>query len=154
MAWLNNAPAKDWRSVMTGKDGALYDGDGNLLATVDAFQTKYNFSNSKYQPLGTIRDREIPMTVGATLTFTWWVIHSEKFFTDMVNLVEHNIIPDWSFQGVLKNRQGSYERIVYYDCVPSGDNDIQNLTVGDAIKRNYSLYINGDIIEQEAMVQS
>lgn len=151
MAWLNTSAAQDWRGVLTGKDGALYNGDGALMATVDTFLSQSNWTNAKYQPLGSSREREIMQSVGVTITFTHWVIESEEMFDDMINYMENNIIPDWNFQGVLKNRQGSYERMVYYGCVPSGANDIQNLTVGDAIKRNYSLFVNGDVVKQESM---
>ena len=153
MAFLNNMAAQDSRNVLTGKDGALYRGDGTLMATVDTFLSQYNFTNIKYQPLGSFREREIGQSVGATITFTNWVIESEEMFDDMVNYVANNILPDWNFQGVIKNRQGSYERMVYYGCVPSGANDIQNLTVGDAIKRNYSLFVNGEIKKQESMTR-
>lgn len=153
MAFLNNMAAQDSRNVMTGKDGALYAGDGTLLATVDTFLAQYNYTNLKYQPLGSFREREIGQAVGVTITFTWWVINSEQMFDDMVEYTNNNILPDWNFQGVLKNRDGSTERMVYYGCVPRGANDIQNLTVGDGIKRNYSLFVNGEVRKQESMTR-
>ncbi len=151
MSFLNNQSYNDSRNVMTGKDGALYNGDGDLLATVESFQAQYNFTNAKYQPIGSFRETEIPQTVGVTLTFTQWVIESEDMFDDMVDLERYNTLPDWSFQGVLKNRDGSYERMIYYNCVPTGANDIQNVQVGDGIKRAYSLAVNGKVVKQQSM---
>lgn len=153
MAFLNTSAGQDSRNILTGKDGALYDGNGNLMATVDTFLAQNNFTNIKYQPLGSFKEREVGQSVGTTITFTNWVIESEQMFDDMIDYAENNILPDWNFQGVLKNRQGSYERITYYGCVPSGANDIQNLTVGDAIKRNYSLFVNGDVVKQSSMTR-
>ena len=149
--WLNHRAHNDARDVLTGKDGALYDGNGNLMATVDTFLSQYNFTNAKYQPLGSYREHEIPQAVGVTITFTNWVIESEDMLKDTIRFAENAEWPDWSFQGVLENRSGGQERIVYYDCIPSGANDIQNLTVGDGIKRNYSLFVNGKISQQKSL---
>ena len=45
-------------------------------------------------------------------------------------------------------RNGSEERLVYNDCVPSGNIDLQNVTVGDLIKRQWSLFVNGAVNQQ------
>ena len=45
MAVLNSAPAVDVRKVMSGKDGALYDDEGNLLAQIESFQSQVNITN-------------------------------------------------------------------------------------------------------------
>lgn len=50
--------------------------------------------------------------------------------------------------GVIKGRNGSEERLVYNDCVPSGNIDLQNVTVGDLIKRQWSLFVNGAVNQQ------
>ena len=49
---------------------------------------------------------------------------------------------EWTFQGVIKGRNGSEERIIYRDCVPSGNLDLQNISPGDIIKRQWSLFVN------------
>lgn len=36
----------------------------------------------------------------------------------------------------------SEERVVYKECIPSGQIDIQNVTVGDVIKRNWNFFVN------------
>jgi len=51
-------------------------------------------------------------------------------------------MPEWSFQGVVQGRNGSEQRMVYRDVVPSGTIDLQNLSVGDVIKRAWSLFVN------------
>ena len=48
MAVLNSAPAVDVRKVMSGKDGALYDDEGNLLAQIESFQSQVNITNQTY----------------------------------------------------------------------------------------------------------
>jgi hypothetical protein len=32
--------------------------------------------------------------------------------------------------------------VVYKECIPSGQIDIQNVTVGDVIKRNWNFFVN------------
>ena len=51
-------------------------------------------------------------------------------------------MPEWSFQGVLQGRNGSQERVVYREVIPSGTIDLQNIGVGDAIKRSWSFFVN------------
>ena len=53
------------------------------------------------------------------------------------------VTPQLVFQGVLNGLNGSEERVVYRDCIPSGDIDIQNFENGDVIKRSWSLFCNG-----------
>jgi len=43
---------------------------------------------------------------------------------------------------VVKGRNGSEQRMIYRQCVPSGTIDLQNLSVGDTIKRAWSLFVN------------
>ena len=51
-------------------------------------------------------------------------------------------MPAWNFQGVVKGRNDSEQRMIYRQCVPSGTIDLQNLSVGDIIKRAWSLFVN------------
>jgi len=139
---LNNRAAIDARNVLSGKDGALFDYEGTLLATVESFQAKLNISNNKYQPLGSSQECSSFKSFSVTLSFTQIVVKDDKFIDDVLNALEKGIMPDWSFQGVVQGRNGSQERMLYKDCVPDGNIDLQNISVGDVIKRSWSLFSN------------
>jgi len=139
---LNTRGALDTRSVLTGKDGALYNDQGVMLATVETFQAQANVTNIKYQPLGDAQEHEVFQAFGATLTFTETVIADERFIQELFQGMKTGIMPSWNFQGVIKGRNGSEQRMIYRQCVPSGTVDLQNLSVGDIIKRAWSLFIN------------
>jgi len=139
---LNNQGATDARKVLTGKDGGLYNDDGDLLATVETFQSQVNVTNAKYQPLGDAQEHEVFQSYGVTLTFTETVIEDESFISDLVEGMQDGEMPSWNFQGVVQGRNGSEQRLIYRHCVPSGTIDLQNVSVGDIIKRAWSLYVN------------
>ena len=139
---LNNRAPIDTRLALTGKNGALYSDDGTLLATVETFQTQVNVTNAKYQPLGDAQEHEVFQSYGVTLTFTEIVISDEQFMEEMFEAMRTGEMPAWNFQGVVKGRNGSEQRMNYRQCVPSGTIDLQNLSVGDIIKRAWSLFVN------------
>ena len=58
MGVLNTAPITDVRKVMSGKDGGLFDGDGNLLVSVENFQSQVSINNGTFQPLGDAQEEE------------------------------------------------------------------------------------------------
>jgi len=139
---LNNRAPIDARKVLTGKDGALYNDEGVMLATVETFQTQVNVTNAKYQPLGDAQEHEVFQAYGVTLTFTETVIADERFIQELFEGMRTGVMPAWNFQGVVKGRNGSEQRMIYRQCVPSGTIDLQNLSVGDTIKRAWSLFVN------------
>lgn len=139
---FNNRGPIDTRKALTGKDGALFNDAGTMLATVETFQTQVNVTNSKYQPLGDAQEHEVFQAYGVTLTFTEIVIEDEGFIRELFNAFSTGVMPEWSFQGVVQGRNGSEQRMVYRDVVPSGTIDLQNLSVGDVIKRDWSLFVN------------
>lgn len=139
---LNNRAPIDVRKVLTGKDGALYNDEGVMLATVETFQTQVNVTNAKYQPLGDAQEHEVFQAYGVTLTFTEVVIADERFIQELFEGMKTGVMPAWNFQGVVKGRNGSEQRMIYRQCVPSGTIDLQNLSVGDTIKRAWSLFVN------------
>lgn len=139
---LNNRAPIDARKVLTGKDGALYNDEGVMLATVEIFQTQVNVTNAKYQPLGDAQEHEVFQAYGVTLTFTEVVIADERFIQELFQGMKSGVMPAWNFQGVVKGRNGSEQRMIYRQCVPSGTIDLQNLSVGDTIKRAWSLFVN------------
>lgn len=139
---FNNRGPVDTRKVLTGKDGALYSDDGTMLATVETFQTQVNVTNAKYQPLGDAQEHEVFQSYGVTLTFTEIVITDERFIGELFAGMKSGVMPEWNFQGVVKGRNDSEQRMNYRQCVPSGAIDLQNLSVGDTIKRAWSLFVN------------
>ena len=102
MSIINTQAVADARKARTGKDGAIYDGDGKLMASVETFQSQMNVTNQKYHPLGTPKESEILDTIGITLTFTECVVEDGKFIQDLINMQTTGEMPDWNFQGVLK----------------------------------------------------
>lgn len=139
---FNNRGPVDTRRVLTGKDGALYSDDGTMLASIETFQTQVNVTNAKYQPLGDAQEHEVFQSYSVTLTFTEIVITDERFITELFAGMKNGVMPEWNFQGVLKGRNNSEQRMNYRQCVPSGAIDLQNLSVGDTVKRAWSLFVN------------
>ena len=139
---FNNRGPIDTRKALTGKEGALFNSAGTMLASVETFQTQVNVSNAKYQPLGDAQEHEVFQSYGVTLTFTEIVIEDETFIKELFEAFSTGVMPEWSFQGVVQGRNGSQPRMVYRGVVPSGTIDLQNLSVGDIIKRAWSLYVN------------
>lgn len=139
---INTRAGSDARHARTGKDGAFYDGDGNLLATVDSFSAKSSWNNAKYSVLGDAQEHETSNTFSVTLTFSQVVIEDDQFIVDLANAMEDQTMPNWTFQGTIQGRNGSEERMVYKECIPSGDIDLQNITTGDVIKRSWSMFCN------------
>jgi len=139
---FNNRAPIDTRKTLTGKDGALFNDAGVMLATIETFQTQVNVTNAKYQPLGDAQEHEVFQAYGVTLTFTEIVIEDERFIQELFNGMKTGVMPSWNFQGVVKGRNDSEQRMIYRQCVPSGTIDLQNLSVGDIIKRAWSLFVN------------
>lgn len=148
MKVINNQAISDARKVMTGKNGGLYNAKGKLLASIETFQAQMNVSNQKYRPLGTPKEFEIFDSYGTTLTFTECVVEDSGFISDLLAMQSTGEMPEWKFQGVIKGRNGSEERFIYPNCIPSGNIDLQNISVGSIIKRQWSLYVNGDVVPQ------
>lgn len=138
----NTQAAGDARHVRTGKDGAFYSQDGELLATVESFTSNVTFNNVKYSVLGDAQEHESANTFAVNLTMSQVVIESDRFIEELTESLDTQVMPYWNFQGSLLGRNGSEERVAYYECVPSGQVDLQNVAVGDAIKRNWNFFVN------------
>ena len=48
---INTRAAGDARHARTGKDGAFYNADGVMLASVESFTSNVNFNNASYAVL-------------------------------------------------------------------------------------------------------
>ena len=53
---INTRAAGDSRFARTGKDGAIYNADGVLLATVDSFTANVTYNNAAYSVLGNAQE--------------------------------------------------------------------------------------------------
>ena len=138
----NVRAAGDSRHARTGKDGAFYNKDGVLLASVEQFTANSNWNNAKYSVLGDAQEHETANTFGVTLTMSQIVIEDDEFIVELMEAMENQTMPVLDFQGSLLGRNGSEERVIYRDCIPSGQIDIQNVAVGDVIKRNWNFFVN------------
>lgn len=148
MSIINTKAAADARKARTGKDGALFNSKGKLLASTETFQSQMAVANQKYHPLGTPKEYEVFDSYGLTLNFTELVVEDGEFITDLLKMQTTGKIPEWNFQGVLKGSNGSQQRYIYNNCVPSGNIDLQNIAVGSIVKRQWSLFVNGDVKPQ------
>ncbi len=140
----NQRGAADTRRVFSGKDGMIFDEEGNLLAQVETYQVQVNVTNADYQPLGDPQQHEHLTSYKVTLSKTNTVIEDTKFIQGLTAMMQSGQPSDamWTFQGVVKGRNGSEERMIYRDCVPSGSIDLQNLEPGSLIKRTWNMAVN------------
>lgn len=139
---VNNRAVLDTRNVVSGKDAALYNDQGVMLASIENFQSQVTISNASYQPLGDAQEHAAMISYKVTLTFSEIVIEDQAFLEELFEGMKTHVMPAWNFQGVVKGRNGSEERIIYRSCVPDGAVDLQNAQVGDIIKRAWSLVVN------------
>lgn len=140
---INEKASADARHARTGKDAGLYDGNGNLLASTESFVSKVAYNNAKYAPLGDPQEHETSNSYGITITVTEIVIEDAEMFKTLMESMKSGITPQFVFQGVLVGLNGSEERVVYREVIPSGDIDLQNISNGDVIKRNWNFFVNG-----------
>ncbi len=138
----NPRAAGDARHARTGKDGAFYNKDGVMLATVESFTSNVSYNNAKYSVLGDAQEHETANTFAVNLTMSQIVVEDDIFIKELFEAMETQIMPVWDFQGSLLGRNDSEERVVYRECVPSGQVDLQNISVGDVIKRNWNFFVN------------
>lgn len=138
----NQRAAGNSRHGRTGKDGAFYNADGVLLATVESFTSNVTFNNAKYNVLGDAQEHETANTFSVSLTMSQVVVEDDALIQEIFTAMKNQTMPVWDFQGSLLGRNGSEERVVYRDCVPSGQIDLQNISVGDVIKRSWNFFVN------------
>ena len=138
----NPRAAGDARHARTGKDGAFYNKDGVMLATVESFTSNVSYNNAKYSVLGDAQEHETANTFAVNLTMSQIVVEDDTFIKELFEAMETQIMPVWDFQGSLLGRNDSEERVVYRECIPSGQVDLQNISVGDVIKRNWNFFVN------------
>lgn len=139
---INNRAAGDSRHARTGKDGAFYNKDGVLLATVESFSSNVTWNNAKFAVLGDPQEHETSSTYAVNLTMSQVVVEDDAFIQELFEAMQTGITPSWDFQGTLTGLNNSEERVVYRDCLPSGQVDLQNVTTGDVVKRAWNFFVN------------
>ena len=113
-----------------------------MLATVESFTSNVNYNNAKYSVLGDAQEHETANTFAVNLTMSQIVVEDDAFIAELFEAMETQTMPVWDFQGSLLGRNDSEERVVYRECIPSGQIDLQNVSVGDVIKRNWNFFVN------------
>lgn len=132
----------DPRKILTGKDGELYDGDGNFLAEVNTFQAQLNISNNDYQPAGSAQTVKVMQNYSVGLTFTETVIQDARLLKKLVDALRAGEQVQLNFQGVLRGHNGTTGRYIFRSCVPDGSIDIINVSPGEVINRAWSFGVN------------
>lgn len=139
---LNPRGRIDHRHVFGGKDGVVLNSAGIILASVETFSSKVNYTNGDFKPLGDMQVHEVPLSYKVSLTLQQVVIEDDAFIQEVLEAMSDGTLPLWNFQGLVRGRDGSEQRINYRSCVPTGDLDLQNLNVGDTYKRNWNFTVN------------
>ena len=142
---LNTRAATDARHSRAGKDAMIYNEKGTPFAQVESFTASSSFNNYQYSPLGQNRELEVNNTVGVKINISEIVVLDGELFNTLMKAIANGESPVMVFQGVIEGRNGSQERVVYRECIFSGDSDIQNVSTGDVLKRAFSLHCNGKI---------
>lgn len=138
----NNRGPQDSRRLMTGKDGLLYNEEGTLLATFESFTAQVNWQNATYQPLGDAQQHEIWQAYSVSLSASECIVEDSAMYRELVSAMATGVPPMWTFQGVLKGRNKSEQRMIFRDSVPTGTIDLQNFQPGDLVKRAWNFTVN------------
>lgn len=138
----NNRGYVDSRRLFSGKDCALYDEDGVLLATVDNFVGQVTWNNADYNPLGDMQTHAHVLSYKVTLAITSCLIESDRFIREMYESMKSGIPVWWTFQHDVIGWEGSHERVIFRDVVPDGQIDLLNAQVGELLKRTLNLVVN------------
>jgi len=134
---------KDNRYAFSGKDASIFDGDGNLLSTVEQWQAQVSFTNATYQVLGSPIQQEFMTGYAVTLAITQYIVEDDDFIRQAADFfINGRHAPQWTLSSVIHGYDGSESRIDFHDCVPTGQWDLHNLTVGDIIRRTLNFHVN------------
>jgi hypothetical protein len=146
---LNDQFALDIRQAISGKDGQLYvtnkAGTDIFLAEVDTFTAQFNFENADIQVVGSYLKGAIPLSYSLTLTLTEFVVRDDVMLKELIDDMYNGYPPFYNFKGKLRRLDKQIQRVVYRGCIPDGSVDIQNLTPGEVVKRNWSFRVNEPI---------
>lgn len=135
------AKTLDPRLILTGRDGRLYDDEGNFLAEVPSFQAVLNFNNTDYQPAGSLL--QVAILVGYTVALTFMETHvKDSMLARLLEEVKAGRQPVFHFQGKVEGHNGSTGRYVFRYCVPDGNIDVVNVQPGAILERQWNWRVN------------
>ena len=138
----NQSSASDVRQSLTGKDAAIYNKNGVMLATADTFQVNVTYNNQPYTVLGDPQEHETADTYKVTLTFTQFVIEDDAMIQELVKSMKTNRPPQWNIRGSLLGHDASEQSMTFRDCLPSGQIDLQDFQVNQTVKRTWNFIVN------------
>lgn len=92
----------DPRNILQGKDGELYDEDGNFLAEVNTWHAQMNFNTTDYQAAGQDVVWGINTGYTFTLTFTETVVRDHMLAKILNAIRNQRRVPQLNFTGVLR----------------------------------------------------
>lgn len=92
----------DPRNILQGKDGELYDEDGNFLAEVNTFQAQMEFNTEDYQAAGNNIVWGVNTGYTFTLTFTETVVRDKMLKKILGDIKNGRNAPQLNFTGVLR----------------------------------------------------
>lgn len=139
---FNNRSTQDTRRVLSGKDGAIFSEDGELLASVTQFTASINVSNATFNPLGTPFTHKALLSYEVTLTINETVIETSRFMSDVYEMLNTGVPVVWTFQCAMKGYDGSEERVIFRDCTVDGTLNLQAANVGELWVREWTLAVN------------
>lgn len=92
----------DPRNILQGRDGELYDEDGNFLAEVNTFHAQMEFNTEDYQAAGQNIVWGINTGYTFTLTFTETVVRDAMLVKILGAIKNNRRAPQLNFTGVLR----------------------------------------------------
>jgi hypothetical protein len=133
--------ALDFRKIIPGYKGMLYDDKGNFLAHINRWQAQIAVTNTNYQPSGSAQEVSIMQAYHVTLTFTETLV-TDALIDALVSAIKQGAQPVFGFQGVLQRPDGVTGRYVFRSCVPQGNIDLANVQPGQIMERAWSFDVN------------
>ncbi len=143
MSLFNARPTADVRKVLSGKDGGLFNAAGELMGTTEDFTAQVSITNASYRPLGFFLELSRPESAKVTLAFTEIIIKDDDLIKAVIEMLKTGYFEPMVFQGVMRSPyNGTEQRVVYRDCVPDSNIDLQNMKVGEIYKRQWNWAVN------------
>ena len=144
---LNDQSILDIRQIISGKDGQLFvttrtSGQNIFLAECNTFQAQLSPVNVDYQPVGSALIFAVNTGYSIALTLSETVVRDDLLLGDLIDDIRQGYFPGYNFVGKLRRRDGQEERVVYNWCVPDGTIDLQNLSPGELVTRDWSFRCN------------
>jgi hypothetical protein len=141
----------DYRKILNGRRGKLYDDEGRLLAMINTWHAQVNITNTDYRPAGEALAVAIFDSYTVTLTFTETVIEDETFLEQFVAALRRKEQFIMNFMGVIEGHGNGESRLIFRDCTPDAAIDLANIQVGDIINRAWSWRVNSPPELQELL---